>query len=436
LPSSTSTPALWTAPIESAKVSPTPTDVSDTEATASPTPTLPTGPLPSLGPTPSTTWKGINWIAIPGGHSPALPAPTGWDDSRGTLESWSKGYVEFMWDSHSRVLNPWASSDGLNWKSGHSLDISPWKAYFHDWDTLNGPTDPSRDECMIFPSLVEGPSSLLMSSDILCNGGTEYCGISNLQLLWTSSDGLSWDLVNPKAFAAGSQISGGDSGFVALKATAGKPALWTSSDGRTWNRATLPSAIHESASSSDVAASFAGGFVLPAALIQKKGDRAEGSCEVGPADQSTNLGALWWSPDGTTWTRDSLDIGGVKGAVEMRVYSIDDQTLLADETVWTTDGSWSSDLYWASHDGKNWTLLQGMPNGGYPAAGRDRGLFCSWGPGKASTLSVIDAGLNVVVLKQTGSIPWIDNWQMAPGPNGVLVTDDGSRFWMGVPTTG
>jgi hypothetical protein len=42
----------------------------------------------------------------------------------------------------------------------------------------------------------------------------------------------------------------------------------------------------------------------------------------------------------------------------------------------------------------------------------------------------------MVALKQTGDAPWIDDWQIAVGPTGLLVTGDGSRFWIGVPTAG
>jgi hypothetical protein len=44
------------------------------------------------------------------------------------------------------------------------------------------------------------------------------------------------------------------------------------------------------------------------------------------------------------------------------------------------------------------------------------------------------SNLKLVPLKATGSAPWIDNWQTALGPTGLLVTEDGSRFWLGMIT--
>jgi hypothetical protein len=51
-------------------------------------------------------------------------------------------------------------------------------------------------------------------------------------------------------------------------------------------------------------------------------------------------------------------------------------------------------------------------------------------------LEVFNAKLSSVALKQTGAVPWTDNWQMALGPTTLLATQDGSRFWMGVTTLG
>ncbi len=93
-----------------------------------------------------------------------------------------------------------------------------------------------------------------------------------------------------------------------------------------------------------------------------------------------------------------------------------------------------------SKDGKTWTRLKGYPEPHTPIiSGRDHGLLDMWSPTSAqdSLLCVINDKLDlVVVLKQTGDLPWWDRPQLALGPAGLLATGDGSRFWIGVPTAG
>ena len=74
-------------------------------------------------------------------------------------------------------------------------------------------------------------------------------------------------------------------------------------------------------------------------------------------------------------------------------------------------------------------------------SGRSRGLLYDWlaldgSSLDAPTMCVLDDKFSLVTLKQTGDWPWIDNWQLALGPTGLVVTEDGSRFWIGVPTAG
>ena len=43
--------------------------------------------------------------------------------------------------------------------------------------------------------------------------------------------------------------------------------------------------------------------------------------------------------------------------------------------------------------------------------------------------------LTLVALKQSGDLPW-KGVQYVLGPTGLLATDGGNRFWIGVPTAG
>jgi hypothetical protein len=102
-----------------------------------------------------------------------------------------------------------------------------------------------------------------------------------------------------------------------------------------------------------------------------------------------------------------------------------------------------SNIEWASTDGKTWTRLNGLEldtylNGGAIVQGRDRGLVPSNNATNfdGTDFSYFNSRLTLITLKQTGAEPWPDSWQMVLGPSGVLVTVDGSRFWVGVPTAG
>ena len=52
------------------------------------------------------------------------------------------------------------------------------------------------------------------------------------------------------------------------------------------------------------------------------------------------------------------------------------------------------------------------------------------------SFSCFDASFKLETLKQTGDLPWIDGWQIALGPTGLLVTDGDKRFWIGVLSAG
>ena len=155
-------------------------------------------------------------------------------------------------------------------------------------------------------------------------------------------------------------------------------------------------------------------------------------------DLSKYQGALWWSPDGTTWTRDALSgANPTYNPVDMRTIRIDDHTVVAAQTIA------GSTVEWASTDGKAWTRLKGNPVYSGARIGEFRGdLIAGWDRGMiqdGSTLSVFSDKLALVTLKQTGDLPWWDEdgyLQLALGPSGLLACDRGTRFWIGVPTAG
>lgn len=404
----------------------------------SPTPPLPTGPLPSVSPAPTGAWTGLTWIAVPGGHSPAVASKTADGDISATIEGWSKGYFDFVWSSSKRTLTPWASIDGLNWHVATKLDTSSWNADFKSYDKSAGRG--YHDSCWFEANAFQqGPAALLLKGIVYCTPGcTQYW--STKEIAWTSADGASWQ---PVADPPGWAVAGGSVGFISYDASKPMGSLWTSPDGRAWTKGALPSLPAASWVNSPVA--LAGGYVLPGVIMVKQGHQEDGpeqgdglprvGCAgVEDADKSLYQEALWWSPDGQTWTRDALSgttsgYPQVYGEIDMDVYRVDDHTVIAAGYLKGTETDW------VSRDGRVWTRLK--ISGGGVVAGRDRGLTFYYS-GSASHLTrnfaYFDNNLKLVTLNQTGSAPWIDDWQTALGPTGLLVTEDGSRFWLGTLT--
>ena len=444
-PAATSTASME--PAATASLAPT----LDPDASPTATPPLPTGPLPSVGPAPTGTWTGIDWLAIPGGHSPDV-VPELDTNSNVTLEGWSHGYVEFVWDRSRRTVTPWASADGLTWATNGRLDIRAWAPYFKAYDALDSGGDPTwRSQCAFkADNFQEGPTSLVLIGEAACSGWWGVCGwhpeLYSHQVTWTSVDGLSWKIVRdvaPSEWNPYMSASGGSSGFIVLDGS----SIRTSSDGEIWRNGALPSLPTGSTVGNPVA--IAGGFVLPGVVTVKagrqSGDLPNGCTGSDLTDLTVYQAALWWSPDGVTWTRDALtgDTPSPLG-VGMTLVRVDDRTVVArmsipDAATVGTDHETYTETEFVSTDGKTWTVLEGNPldSALVVVTGRGQGLIWEDNyPNPAPTLRAFDASMTLVTLKQTGDVPWEPVAQRALGPTGLLVTEDGTRFWLGVPTAG
>jgi hypothetical protein len=207
----------------------------------------------------------------------------------------------------------------------------------------------------------------------------------------------------------------------------------------------LPAEAQTAGSSVGQPVALSGGFVLPGVVVVKSGHRTGGEGCGGSGDKSEYQGALWWSRDGITWSRDSLSgATPTYSDVSMDVLLIDGHTVMAAQTM-------SKTIYWISADGKTWTRIANSVGDAAidRVTARDRGLMITGYSGDGCTrctpeLADFAPNDSLVTLKPSGDGPSFTSdsgylppdWQTVLGPTGLLVTLDGTRFWMGIPTAG
>ncbi len=381
----------------------TPTPQLTLVATASNSPTVPQAPV----------WTGIHWTAGP--TSNGLPAPVNTTDAAGNTTStetqvfgWSKGFVVFREtsvmtaddNSKSIAIVPYVSADGLTWTRGQPLDVKNLDA----WEVVAG--------------LVEGPAGILAYGHgelATCGGPTQY------NTLWLSKDGLSWSRIDKSTYT---YIDAGSSGYVATDFSSN---IWISTDGVAWKTVNMATAGTKGILV-DGATAFAGGFVVAASVPVP----AEG-CGTGSAPKTPSL---WWSRDGSKWSRDALSPQLTGSQASASVQRISDNALLAVGTTW---GKVVTSRAWTSADGRVWTpdpdaqVLDNnlLTNGTYGL------LFSNPDSGKVSIWG-FNSDLRLVALPQTGDLPtapFTDGNRPVLGSAGLIVpSTDGTRFWLGIPT--
>jgi len=392
-----------TATASNATATPPPSATPPPTATASPSPTLLQAPV----------WTGVHWTAGP--TSNGLPAPVNTTDAAGNTTStdtqvfgWSNGFVVFREtavmtaddDSKSIAIVPYVSADGLTWTKGQPLDVKGLDA----WEVVAG--------------LVEGPAGILAYGHgelATCGGPTTY------NSLWLSKDGLSWSRIDKSTYT---YIDAGSSGYVATDYSSD---IWVSTDGVAWKTVNMATAGTKGILV-DGATAFAGGFVVAASVPVP----AEG-CGKGTSPKTPSL---WWSRDGSTWSRDALSPALTGSQASASVQRINDNTLLAVGTTW---GKVETSRAWTSTDGRVWTSDPDpqvfsnnlLTNGAYGllVSNPENGKVSVWGFNRDQRL---------VALPQTGDLPTApltDGNLPVLGSAGLMVPNtDGTRFWLGTPT--
>jgi hypothetical protein len=282
--------------------------------------------------------------------------------------------------------------------------------------------------------VVEGPSGLLAIGHYppaTCGGPPTVVA------LWTSTDGLTWARVQLTAqFGSASvyTVDGGSIGYIAsgtLKDGVTQ-ALWVSTEGGSWRQVPLPKATFGQVVM-DGATGFAAGYVVSGAVL---GDEGCG----GP---SLLTASLWWSANGTNWTRSKLTGATPATDAWMAVRRISDHALMAIATEWDATAQLSTQLVWATADGRTWKLVASPSSllGGGVITNGQRGLVVAAPSDNSGPPIVAPVGddLTVTTLSQTGDGPVASDqstgWVAALGPTGVVIlSSDGLDLWLGVPT--
>jgi hypothetical protein len=302
--------------------------------------------------------------------------------------------------------------------------------------------DDYHDSCgFTVDTFEEDASVLLLSGEIsclyrACSGPGPMMG----SIVATSSDGLTW--VDAPSLPPNTQdVSGGSSGFIGLSSAGSSgstAAVVVSQDGRTWAKRVLPPELSLPGSSLGNAVAINGGFVMSGVVLVRKrppGDELAGGCSGQDfANRSRYQGAVWWSPDGTNWTREALSgVPNSPGDAYIHAIRIDDKTVILDESIWPPNGDDTQEVQWASTDGKTWTRL--AYSGFDVVNNRDRGFEVNIRQ-DGQDLMTLDKRYKVIKLKQSGWVPSLydGNLNIVVGPTGFLATENCVRFWLGVPS--
>ena len=129
--------------------------------------------------------------------------------------------------------------------------------------------------------------------------------------VWTSSDGSGWSRVPDQPALKGGgmdAVARTDHGYVAVGVAFGHAAIWTSADGRAWSRVPDAPMFREPASRNGALPLHATGVAVRDGGIVVVGSAyAQDTCAPGVALQFCPGVRAWWSVDGKTWAKASVD---------------------------------------------------------------------------------------------------------------------------------
>lgn len=295
--------------------------------------------------------------------------------------------------------------------------MSDFTAGLKEWREIAADIPDSELSCDLqIDNFAEGPGSILATGWLTCAAG---CGVDWIgPEMWVSDDGTSWDRVAP--ISGLPRISGGSSGFMAITATS---SVAISQDGRSWKKAAaVPIPAGASSVALDSAAAFHGGFILAGSIAYGH------ACAYALEGDKVEAG-IWWSADGTSWTRDALNPSLTCTDADVRLSRLSDRAVLARESCYPD--STVVNVAWTSTDGRSWTQVTDADSINaytfYTEGAANLGYFYEWGSGgykgSIGQFCYFDDRLLPVALAQSGDVPQ-GRLQLALGPAGALATVD------------
>jgi hypothetical protein len=393
----------------SAALSPAPT------RTPRPTPAPTATPPAAVELAPEGRWTAIRWIDA-GRAFPQMSKARSQMASL-NLYGWSGGYVAFESDGDRSSDSPrpaslasTSSTDGLHWSAPRPVDISGF---------------PDRVD---IAQVVQGPAGLVAVGRFTpdtCGGPPVIAG------LWHSTDGTTWQAVAlPKDMVRGhvETLDGGSAGYIATGKQADQKTagIWVSQNATTWRAAALPKPATGTLVVNG-ATSFAGGLVVAGAVLGPEG--CGGASSIHPA--------VWWSANGSSWTREALPGASATDDASLSIHRLNDETVIAALQAGDTPDAW------ISTDGRTWRAAATPTFTSVYGTITDsrRSLVVEApveNPGQL-VLKTIGEELDVAMLSQTGDGPILTAESVlmveAVGPTGIVVVSvDGSHLWLGVPS--
>ena len=304
---------------------PAPTGSPEPTATASGSnPAIIPSPVPSATSPANGAWTGLRWSA-----PSVLPDAV----NVGPIVAWNGGFMAAgqIQGAAGQEAAFWRSSDGTTWTR-----VGINEAAFAGETQVR--------------ELVATPSGLVASGTVgqpACTGLGEgsTCGLFPV-MVWTSPDGVTWTRIADLSTFKGATIDGvtfGAQGLVAVGDTGwDAPAIWVSTTGAAWQRASLPTATFKDAHVSGVSATSSG-YLLAGGI----GNSAPTSGGVLLPD--LGVAAAWTSPDGRTWTKDTVNrVDGVGSSLGSIYIGARGMVAVGEATGGKTSAAW------VSTDGRTW----------------------------------------------------------------------------------